>query len=532
MRYLVVLVIVSGMLAMAPRRIAAQAQVQMLCERVLPSPRGLEPFQLQVVAAPNGEYIALGQAGHDYGPPNPSGSRTIDAATHLYLARLTSGCDTAWQRFVPHLADVWNTSGLAVDRHGIWALMSDTVYNRITQRLRTRTRLWRFNPAGILRRSVVIPPRSYPEYACALLPAPGGGCYANVAGTGPVSSPLSGFTGQSLLRFDSTCTAQWRHDYPLVLDNDLNVLTPSLRGTLLLAGTAIRTPAFDHYPKIIEVETSRGDSVGGTFISPPPGPVFEDMISWTRYPNDLVPLTRGRGYAMTTIIVPFNGTTPITTGAVVRLDANYRVLWRYQYPSSISSNDFVSFTQVRELADGSLLALASPFRAARRCWLYRLDGTTGALLAAYAVPQGVGGQRPIKVNYLLPVAADSTLLLMGQAELGIADGGLYVAHVRIPNLPRIVTGTAAPAAGAGLVFQAYPNPADDELRVTLLAGLAPARLEVRDVLGRVVCALDVPAAPGRREATLPVRDLSAGLYNVALLVTGQPAITQRVAVQH
>ena len=263
----------------------------------------------------------------------PWGGPYYVAATHLYLARLTSSCDTVWQRWTPHLADYREPTGLAVDRHGIWALMSDTVYNYYTQRQRSRARLWQFTPTGRLRRSVVLPPRSYPEYPVAALPAAGGGCYVSTAGPLGSTFPLTNYTVPSLLRFDSTGAQVWRRNYPGVPgDARLNVLAPSLRGTLLLAGTAIRTAALDYTPKLIEIETSRGDSVGGAFLSSPTGPVSEFMSASNQEPFDLLPLTRGRGYALTTEIEPYNGTTPPLTGAVVRLDANYRVLWRYQYP--------------------------------------------------------------------------------------------------------------------------------------------------------------------------------------------------------
>ena len=68
MRRLLFWALTGGMLALAPRPGRAQAPAQVLCERILTSPRGLEPFGLRVVLAPNGEYVALGQAGRDSGP--------------------------------------------------------------------------------------------------------------------------------------------------------------------------------------------------------------------------------------------------------------------------------------------------------------------------------------------------------------------------------------------------------------------------------------------------------------------------------
>lgn len=87
-------------------------------------------------------------------------------------------------------------------------------------------------------------------------------------------------------------------------------------------------------------------------------------------------------------------------------------------------------------------------------------------------------------------------------------------------------------AKSPLALQAYPNPANEALNVAYTLNSSPARLEVRDVLGRVVYALNLQPARGRSEMSVPVRELPAGLYNVALLITGQPIATQRVAVQH
>ena len=76
-------------------------------------------------------------------------------------------------------------------------------------------------------------------------------------------------------------------------------------------------------------------------------------------------------------------------------------------------------------------------------------------------------------------------------------------------------GSAQPAALA----QAYPNPADDQLRLLLPEALPlPAQVQLRDATGRLVRSF----SPTTRELAVPRAGLPAGLY--LLTVAGQPPV--------
>ena len=89
-------------------------------------------------------------------------------------------------------------------------------------------------------------------------------------------------------------------------------------------------------------------------------------------------------------------------------------------------------------------------------------------------------------------------------------------------LPGTVLAAAAPGAAfaaAAPRAQAFPNPADGELRLLLPAAWPlPAAAQLLDGTGRVVRTL----APATRELTLPRGTLAAGLYS--LKFAGQPAV--------
>ena len=509
--------------------IDSQAQ-QIVCERVLMRP-GLMPYTVRAIEAPASGLLLVGQGGTTTtgGAPGPN------ATTHLYLARLNSSCDTLWQRWLAHTTDDTFNTGLTADARSIWVLTGDTVHDFVNQRPTARPRLWQFSNNGLLRRIIRPFPLATSETPVALLSAADGGCYASVDRVVSTPSPPYYLSAYSILRFDSTGNLRWRREYGAAVGLKLNVLAHSLRGTVLLAGTAPYTAFPNYAPMVLEAETSRGDSVAGAFVSAPAGAVTEDMRASNASPYTVLPLTSGQGYILTTVVTPNNGRTPPPAAQVVCLDPNFALRWRYALPTSVpGANRPVTFTQVRELADGTLLALARPQgNFSRQAWLYRLSAATGTLLNVYPVaPQVAPFVRP---DYLLPVPADSTLMLAGPAFAATTSqpAGLYVARVRIQGLPRVV---AAPVitlattrqARAALALHCYPNPATDELHVRYaLAGAAAARLEVRDMLGRVVW--QQPASAGG--ATVPVRGLAPGLYLVALVDAGQTLAARRVAVQ-
>lgn len=138
-------------------------------------------------------------------------------------------------------------------------------------------------------------------------------------------------------------------------------------------------------------------------------------------------------------------------------------------------------------------------------------------------------------------AALAQLRAVAQSGTGAAWAACRLVQRYDPRCPcRLETAkesAASSSKSAGLTksplaFHAYPNPASEALNVAYTLHDKPAHLELRDMVGRVVYALDLQPAFGSRELVIPVRELPAGLYTVALLVSGQPTVAQRVAVQH
>jgi len=364
-----------------------------------------------------------------------------------------------------------------------------------------------------------------------LLAGPQGDMYGLVYSSQPPTYP----TAPSILRFDSTGTLRWRHDYPFAFNNNGANLCFTPRGTVLLAGMTSVTQPFSIQARLLEAETSRGDSIGGAML-PLAGADSEFMESRNNSPYEAIGLTSG-GYVIPTRVntVPVPSPTA-ATGQLTRVDNAYNVVWRYRAPATNVQANVREFTQVRELADGSLLALArNPGVYGRTFWLYRIDGATGALLAIYPFTSALSNQF-VFPDYLLPVVADSTLLVVGHnvASQTAPNTGIYIARLRIPNLPRVVTSTASTRvrrAGAWLGMP-YPNPAQGWVMMPYAqpaGGRKGARLELRDALGRAVRAVTLPAA-ATGEVAVALDGLAPGLYLATLVAEGRTQASRRVAV--
>ena len=490
---------------------ASHAQ-QIVCERLLTTP-GLEVPYPTACTAPNGEFIVSGAA-------RPAGTASL--ATHTFVARLgANGCDTLWQRRLPHTVPAYSISAVQADARGLWLLTYDTaVANTVG------VRLWRLNSAGRIRRKCSLPARTYREFPTYLLPATDGGVYAL---TYSLSSAPGAARAPAVLRFDSTGTQRWRHNYGFASPNEgVNLLyTPT--GTVLLTGmtsTSNANPA-SHY-RLLEVEPSRGDSLRGTQVPWGPGVVYEMANNYNNQPLDAIALTGG-GYALLSRVTTTQSSRN-TFEQLARVDANYNVLWRYQLPLYGSGADFLSFMQARELGDGTLVALVRPFYPNRTFWVYRFNAATGALLNVYPFTSAFGTLQ-LSPSHLLPVVADSTLLVVGSSQVAGTTqvGGIYVARLRVPGLPRVVTPALPLAARPGaamLAFALYPNPAHDAVTVALPAGSGPGQLELRDALGRLVRTQDAGTAPGRWS----LAGLAPGLYAVVWRGVGGTTV-RRLAVE-
>jgi hypothetical protein len=477
---------------------------QWLREQVLHRP-GLVYGSAVAVAAPDG-FTLVGDAA----PPN---SPTF---TYLCLTRLTLAGDTLWQRLV--LQGPTHTARHAVftTARGSWLATSDTMSpGAMPYADSYGSRLWQLSAAGqvqqVLRPLPWLPGES-PE---ALLPASDGGLYALLTNR---NVPLADRKASSLLCFDSTGRLRWRRHYGWAVANTAASLCYTPSGTLLLAGSQNTTAAGFPRLRLLELGAAQGDSLRGRLLPLPVGTAYESMVRYNDLPFEAVPLLSG-GYVLACEAQLTASTYP--TGTIIRLDNNLNAVWRYTRPPVPPGQYPIFFTQVRELADGSLLALAcSESNRVRTFWLYRLAGNTGALLAIYPCTPA---PLLVRVHHLLP-AADSTLLVMGDVFPGGRSGDLYLGRLRIPGLPRIVTAAVSPAKAA-LQLEVHPNPAQGFVRVTLPGRSSPGVLELRDTLGRVV-RLGV-AAPG-----VPVgwslAGVSSGLYLVVLRGAGPPVVRHLV----
>ncbi|WP_201986728.1 T9SS type A sorting domain-containing protein [Hymenobacter rubidus] len=502
---------ITGLL-LAAAGVAGHAQ-QIVCERLLTAP-GLDVPAPTACAAPNGEFVISGAA-------RPAGSTSTALATHTFVARLrATGCDTLWQRRLPHSVPAYAVSAVQADARGLWLLTYDTLVANTVG-----VRLWHLNSSGRVRQKVSLVGRTPREFPTYLLPATDGGVYAlNYS----VSSALGAPRAPAVLRFDSTGVQRWRHNYGFTAPNEGVNLVYTPTGTVLLAGmTGTNTNPASHY-KLLEIEPGRGDSLRGVSLPWAPGVTYDQAVRLNNQPLDAIALRQG-GYVLPSMV----NASSTQTGQLTRVDAAFNVLWRYQLPiTGSSAADIREVTQVRELADGTLVALVRLQYPGRTFWLYRLNATTGALLAIYPF---VSAYSTLQLHpaHLLAVAADSTLLVVGSSQVaGTAQvGGIYVARLRVPGLPRVVTPALplAPRPGrASVAFALYPNPAHDAVTVDVPAGSGAGGLELRDALGRRV------RAQAMRSGAPPVQwsltDLTPGLY-VVVWHSAHGTAMQRLTVE-
>lgn len=496
--------------------VAAPAQ-QIVCERLLTTP-GLQVRFPTACIAPNGEFIVSGAA-------QPVGSNNSNLATHTFVTRLqASGCDTVWTRRLPHSVPAYPSSAVRADARGIWLLTPDTINNVNSAPPFTGVRLWRLTSNGRVRRVTRPAANSLGEAPINLLAATDGGVFVQLQ-----TEYRAGFLSLGVLRFDSALALRWRRDYGLAGNNRAASLCYTSAGKVLSVGTIGIGPNYNSYSRLLEIESSRGDSVRGAALAWGPAVTNEATIRYNSQPLDAIALTGG-GYVLPSVV---NAPT-IQTGQITCVDNNYNVLWRYQLPITGGTNaDIRQFMQVRELADGTLVALVGLVSSSRTFWLYRFSAATGALLAVYPFTSPLSTLQ-LYPAHLLPVASDSSLLVVGGSRVvGTTQaGGIYVARLRVPGLPRVVVPAlplAARAGGAAApAFALYPNPASGAVTVELPARFGAGRLELRDALGRLVRAQAVGAGPQALRWSLV--GLAPGLYAVVLRGPGGAAV-RRLAVE-
>lgn len=425
---------------------------QIVCERLLTTP-GLQVWFPTACTAPNGEFIATGAA-------QPVGTATPTLATHTFVARLqASGCDTVWQRRLPHSTAYYTSSDVRADVRGIWLLTLDTVNANNTPPPFKGTRLWRLGSDGRVRRVVRFTSPTVRETPNFLLPAADGGGYAQVYNQLPQVGILR---APSILHFDSTGVLRWRRDYGYAAGYYGGNLCYTPTGHVLLTGMVAVNANYDGHAKLLEVETNRGNSLRGVTLPWGPDVAYEFVASRNEQPVETIALSGGSGYVLPSLV---NTPSGAQTGQLTRLDANYNVLWRHQLPVLPTPNAYNVFQQVRELADGTLLALVGSRNMQRTFWLYRFRAATGALLASYAFTPATPAI-VVGVSQLLPVASDSTLVVVGGSRPSSNTtqvGGIYVARLRVPGLPRVLTlalllGDPAGCGDAGFRPLSQPGP--------------------------------------------------------------------------
>ncbi len=391
--------------------------------------------------------------------------------------------------------------------------------------IRLRLTLWGRN--GRVRWSRLVAPCQAQQNAEALLEAPDGGFYAAGSTTGD----------GSLLRLDSLGRLLWCRTYRRVFG--FRSPTYSRRGTLIFSVNYQSAPTFPYAAGVFEV-SQRGDSLGLHLVQ-----IAGSIGTLSAYNiavscEALRPLRNG-GLLMTGIADTTVANT-VSTPFLARYTSSLQVAWVVTLPRYVRTTFYMA--QPFELADGTLLVfvhdtysvLGGPY------WLYRYSAT-GTLLQRYAFTslisppttnvsaRGYLGQ----VQGIQPLR-DSTFVLASAFEDSF-QSLTYLAHLRVPGLPRVLDSSFFPLAarpGAALASEAlgppHPHPATETVAFVyaLPPGTRNAHLVLTDVLGRTVANLLLDQATGR--ATLPVQTLPAGIYLVTLRVNGQPLASRKLAV--
>lgn len=207
------------------------------------------------------------------------------------------------------------------------------------------------------------------------------------------------------------------------------------------------------------------------------------------------------------------------------------------------------------MSDGSLLVATTNYKSgyAEPFWLFRYSAAgvllnryafTSPLLAAlHSTAPGDGGPNFWGPEGLQPLS-DSTFMLVSNLRLfrsNVQVQAVYLAHIKVPGLRRVVDSHYIPAANDPLAARpptatlfpgpAYPNPATETVTVPyrLPPGSSAGRLVLYDLAGRAARAQAVVGAGGGA-ATVRVAGLAPGMYLLALEVAGQPPVTQRLCI--
>ncbi len=359
-----------------------------------------------------------------------------------------------------------------------------------------------------------------------------GGCQTGARGL--LEAPDGGFyvSGGGLMRVDSAGRMLWCRRYGNV--GNLCSPTYSRRGTVLCSIN------YDLGVGVLEV-SQRGDSLGFTPVRPPGSTGASNSLMFSPSAEVLRPLRDG-GLLMQGEADSASTNRP--RPFLARLDGNLRVTWVFALPNRLANP--LRMVQPFELADGTLLVLVADERSGQGqpFWLYRLSAA-GALLQRYPFTSQVLPPRAnaFSQGYLgwvqgVQPLSDSTFVLASTYR-DATHNHTYLAHLRVPGLPRVLDSSFFPALlatrpGAGRLPEAlgppHPHPATETVSFAyaLPASMGAAHLLLTDLLGRVVADLVLEQQAG--QATLPVQTLPAGLYVASLRVNGQQLVTRKLAV--
>jgi hypothetical protein len=307
-------------------------------------------------------------------------------------------------------------------------------------------------------------------------------------------------------------------------------------------GTILFHPRYDLTAGVMEI-TQNGDSLTIRNLSPVPTQTsyFQVLVR-----GSLLPLRDG-GYAVLGQVD--SAATGYYRPFLTRLDASLNVVWTSMYRPQATKQ--YTFSHPYELADGSIVVLARNNNSGRQepYWLFRYSAS-GSLQQRYAfasalLPALTNAAANATAFFDDPVGlqplSDSTFVLVNnvtQYVNNVRIQALYLAHLKVPGLRRVIDSHYIPATNSPLAVRAtslafpapaYPNPAREIVTVPLPASRAAGQLVLTDLAGRRVLAW--PVASGATSATLPVRGVAAGLYLLRLEVPGQPPGTQRLAIE-
>ena len=344
--------------------------------------------------------------------------------------------------------------------------------------------------------------------------------------------PGPGISYQFVLRLDSTGRELWRRRYSGFgaepLRNPVYTRNGNLAGT-----TSYFSPGAANTVLTVTEFNQRGDSLTTHPIVIVPQQLTRIYSYGT---NDLIPLRDG-GFALVGQVDSAN--TGFDRPFLARLDRNLNLTWSYVYRAQATQN--MRFAQPRELADGTLVVVAGNLQSGRNhpFWLFRFSAT-GTLQQRYpfvsqVLTANTGGGRYgyFGVAQGLQALSDSSFVVVAGSG-DVNSSRIYLAHLRVPGLPRIIDSHVVPPAilatragrAGGVALDLYPNPASETLTVRYARPAGAATLVLTDVLGRAVLVRPLNAG----ETTVSVRALPLGLYQATVRVAGQLVAAGKLAV--